>query len=100
MDLEAYCGSLGVELNVWKAKLGRVVNELDHISTGDKTKVVPQVNELHMIMEEFDDRINRLRTNCSTQFAPDNIEVEGKFSGMYPDTAGVRKNVSPADFGG
>jgi hypothetical protein len=100
MDLESYCGCVGAELTGWKAKLGRVVDELDHIATGDKTKVAPQVNELHMIMEEFDDRINRLRTHCSTQFAPEKIEVEGKFSGTSPDTKGVRDNVSPADFGG
>jgi len=100
MELNMYCDGVGAELTGWKAKIGQVVNELDHISTGDKSRVVAQVNELHMIMEELDDRIHRLNTRCPTEYEPDKIELEGKFSGMIPNSRDLWQSVSPADFGG
>ena len=100
MDLKSYCDNLNIELTGWKAKVSDVVRKLDKVSTGDKEKVVPMVNELHMVVEELSDRISRLEKECPTQWAPDKIELEGKFSQLKTKWEGVWQNVSPADFGG
>ena len=100
MDVRDYCSSLGIELSGWKAKMYDVVRKLDKVSSGDKQKVVPMVNELHMILEELDDRMDRLKKECPAQWEPDKIDIEGKFKVMKTKWEEVWKNVSPADIGG
>jgi predicted nuclease with TOPRIM domain len=100
MDLKDYCGNVGIELSGWKARMYEVVRKLDKVSSGDKQKVVPMVNELHMILEELDDRVDRLRRECPTQWGPDKIDIEGKFQVMKTKWEEVWKNVSPGDIGG
>ena len=100
MELETYCDNLGAELAGWRAKLHGVVSKFDKASCGDKSKVVPNIHDLHMILEEFDDRIRRLRSACPTNWEPDKIEFEGKFSGLKTKWEDIWHNVSPGDFGG
>ncbi len=100
MEVESYCDSLNIELTGWKAKVYDVVRKLDKVSSGDKEKVVPMVNELHMIIEELSDRSDRLKKECPTQWEPEKIEMDGKFSQLETHWREVWQNVSPADFGG
>jgi hypothetical protein len=71
MEVRDYCTNVSAELAGWKAKMYDVVNKLDHVSTGAKEKVVPEVNELHMIIDELGDRIARLGRECSTNWKPE-----------------------------
>jgi hypothetical protein len=51
-------------------------------------------------MAELDERIEKLRTECPTEWKPAQKEIRGKFSGLsnkYNDTAGV---LFDYDFGG
>ncbi|SPF39871.1 conserved hypothetical protein [Syntrophobacter sp. SbD1] len=100
MDVQSYCDSLNIELAGWKAKVYDVVRKLDEVSSGDKQKVVPIVNELHMVLEELTDRIDRLKKECPTQWEPENIELEGKFSHSETQWEERWQDVSPAEFGG
>ncbi len=100
MELTNYCDGVASELITWKAKMYDVVRKLDKADTGDKTKVVPQVNELHMIIEELDDRIYKLRTDCPTAFAPEKAELEDKFVHMKKSWEHVWESVSPGEIGG
>jgi predicted nuclease with TOPRIM domain len=78
MDVNSYCDNLSIELTGWKAKVYNITRKLDKMSSGDKDKVVPEVNELHMIIEELDDRIEKLKKECPAEWEPDRIELEGK----------------------
>jgi hypothetical protein len=100
MELQNYCDNMSNELNAWKSKIHDVVRKLDQSSCGDKARVVPQVNELHMIMEELGDRIEKLRTECSTEWAPEQFGLESQFTHMKKTWEGVWQDVSPAEFGG
>ena len=64
MDVKSYCDSLTIELTGWKAKVYDIVRRLDKLPSGDKEKVIPQVNDLHTLIEELDDRIGRLKNQC------------------------------------
>ena len=77
-----------------------VTRKLDKVSSGDKEKVVPMVNELHMILEELDGRVERLKRDCPTQWEPDKIDIEGKFQAIETKWEEVWQNVSPGDIGG
>ena len=100
MELDSYCQNVGAELTGWKSRISQVVNKLDRLPTRDKSKVVAQINELHMIVEELHDRIHRLEGQCSTQWEPDKFELEGNFKAFYPRWEDVWPNVSPGDVGG
>ena len=89
MDVKSYCDSLIIELTGWKAKVYEVVRKLDKASSGDKQKVVPMVNELHMVIEELTDRTDRLKKECPIHWAPEKIELDGV--GPFVQTK-VKKN--------
>jgi hypothetical protein len=99
MELQNFCDNMAGELNAWKAKVGDITTKFDHTATGDKTNVVPFINELHMVLEEIDDRILKLRNECPTSFEREKEELEGKFTHMQRIVEGAPE-LSPADFGG
>ena len=80
MEVKTYCDSLAIELTGWKAKVYDITRKLDKMSSGDKEKVVPEVNEMHMLIEELDDRVDRLKRECPVQWEPDRIELERRTS--------------------
>ena len=100
MELKDYCAGLQCELTGWKAKVYDVVRKIDKMSSGEKEKVFPHVNELHIILEEFTDRIDRLNRECPTQWEPDKIELENKITQFKTKWEDIWENVSPADVGG
>lgn len=100
MEVKDYCDNLTVELTNWKAKVYDVVRKLDKMSTGDKEKVVPEVNELHIILEELDERIERLTKECPTSWEPDRTEIENKVGYLRTKLDKVSNTISPSDIGG
>ena len=70
MDLRDYCHSVEVELIGWKARMYDIVRKLDKLGTAERGKIVPNVEDLHIIIEDMDDRINALRTECPTEWSP------------------------------
>ena len=82
MELKDYCSNLSSELTGWKAKAYDIVRRLDKVSSGDKAKVVDQVRDLHILVEELEDRIERLRKECPTVWSPDQMEIEQKLSSL------------------
>ena len=61
-----YCSNVSVELEEWSEKLHKLSGRIDQMSTGEKFRVFPQIEELHMILTELDDRLCGLTQACST----------------------------------
>jgi predicted nuclease with TOPRIM domain len=97
MELETYCDNLAAELGGWQAKFEGIVEKFDAASCGDKAKLVPQVNDLHMLKEELEERIKRLKAECPIDGEAERIELEGKFSGIKTRWEDVLSNISPRD---
>jgi predicted RNase H-like nuclease (RuvC/YqgF family) len=100
MELEQYCDNFAAELTGWRHKFGEVVRKFDQTATGDKSNVYQHINELHMILEEFEERIRELKASCAAGVEPNKFEVEGKFTGFRPIYRDVWQDVSPGDIGG
>lgn len=100
IDVKDYCGNLTIELTAWKAKVYDVVRKLDKMSTGDKERVVPEINELHIILEELGDRIEKLNKECPTSWAPERTEIENKVGYLRAKMDKVWNTISPSDIGG
>ncbi|HEY9246064.1 MAG TPA: hypothetical protein VIO11_04380 [Candidatus Methanoperedens sp.] len=100
MEVKDYCSNLTIELLGWKAKVYDVVRKLDKMSTGDKEKVAPEVNELHIILDELGDRIEKLKKECPTSWAPERTEIENKVGYLRTKLDKVWDTISPSDIGG
>jgi hypothetical protein len=81
--LESYCENLTVELGVWKDKISDVVSRIDRLSSGDKARIGDQVNDLHIFTGELENRLERLRHECSTEWRPEQIEMKAKLTEKY-----------------
>ena len=82
-EVYSYCDDLATELGGWKAKVNNVVGRLDKVSSGDKEKVIDQVRDLHMFVEEIESRIDGLRHECPTVWEPGQMELETKLGEKY-----------------
>jgi predicted nuclease with TOPRIM domain len=100
MELKDYCKNLAAELTGWKAKMYDVARKLDKMSTGEKEKVFTEVGEIHMIIEELSDRVERLQRECPTQWGPEELEMNAKSTALKLKLEEVSKTVSPSDIGG
>lgn len=96
MATREYCANLAEELGVWSQKLHDLSGKIDRIPSINKYKIQPQIEELHMIMTELDDRLCELTLACPT--------VEGLSSGGATTRATKshdnRKELFDYDFGG
>jgi hypothetical protein len=89
-----------MELTLWKARLYDVISKIDRLSTGKKQRMYEEVNGLHIVMSDLDERIEKLRHECPTEWRPVQEDIGVKLSELrnrYNDTAGV---LFDYDFGG
>jgi hypothetical protein len=92
MEIYDYCKNVDMELTVWKAKLYDVISKIDRLPTGSKQRMYEEINGLHIVMTELDDRIKKLRTECPVEWRPAQEDINVRLSGLssrYNDAAGV-----------
>lgn len=92
MEIKDYCKNVDIELTSWKAKLYDVIRRLDAMPSGHKEKVLPELEGLHMIMGELDERIEELRCENPTEWNPNREEIKVKLkdlSSRFNDAEGV-----------
>lgn len=68
MEIKDYSDNITAELSGWKSKMDSVIGKFDHASSDDKKRVINEVNELHVITDELDHRIEGLRRECGGGF--------------------------------
>jgi hypothetical protein len=66
----------------------------------ERAKVVNEMNEMHMIIDQLTDRIERLTKECPTQWGPDELEMNSQSTALRIKLEEVSKSVSPSDIGG
>ena len=76
MELKDYCQNVEIELVGWKAKLYYVVRKIDKLGTAERGKILPNVEDLHILLEDMESRILQLEKECPTEWNPIRKEVE------------------------
>lgn len=66
MATRDYCSNVAEELESWSEKLHNLSDEIDRIPSIDKYRMLPQIEQLHILMTELDDRLCDLMNSCST----------------------------------
>lgn len=78
MDVQTYCDSMKSELTAWKAKAYDIVRKLDKLPSGSKEKVLSEVGDLGILIEELNDRINKLQKECPIDWKSFKGEIDTK----------------------
>ncbi|NNL74880.1 MAG: hypothetical protein HKO68_00940 [Desulfobacterales bacterium] len=103
MDVQDYCKGMETEMTAWKAKLYDVMRKVDSLGTAEKEKVLPNIEDLHMFLEEMSDRISKLKTECPSDWSPIKKEIEGgsvDMRGKYEETMEYIGKSSPVSIPG
>jgi hypothetical protein len=69
MDAKSYCDSVRIELTQWKAKLYDVIRKTESLSADHKNKVGPTVDELNVIVDDLNERIELLARECPVEWS-------------------------------
>jgi len=100
MEIKDYCRNVERELSQWQSKLHHLVDQMDSMPTSAKQRVYEEVNGLHILMTEMDDRIDQLRTECAISWEPQAEEPTPTIAGTskrFNNASGVHFDY---DFGG
>lgn len=100
MEIKEYCRIMDMELTGWKAKLYDVVSKIDRMPTGNKQRMYEDVNALHIIMAELDDKIEKLRTDCPTEWKPERANIASKLVALNNKYTTTTNEFFDYDFGG
>lgn len=103
MDVKDYCKGMETEMTAWKAKLYDVMRKVDVLGSAEKEKILPNVEDLHMFLEEMTDRIEKLKTECPSDWSPDKKEIEEgsvDMRGKYEETMEYIGKASPVSIAG
>ena len=76
MDVQDFCKGMENEMTAWKAKLYDVMRKVDNLGTAEREKVLPNIEDLHMLLEEMSDRVNSLKTECPSDWSPMKKDIE------------------------
>ena len=103
MDVVDYCKGMEMEMTTWKAKLYDVTRKVDKLGSAEKEKILANVEDLHMLLEEMSDRVEKLRTECPSDWSPVKNEIdEGSIDmrGKYEETMEYIGKAAPVSIPG
>jgi len=103
MDVKDYCGVMSTELTAWKAKMYDVVRKLDKLGTAEREKVLANVEDMHMLIEDMAARIDQLNRECPSEWSPEKKAIDNAHVDMrakYEDTMDFIGRAAPVSVPG
>ena len=103
MDVKDFCSAMESEMTAWKAKLYDTMRKVDNLGSAEKEKVLANVEDLHMLLQEMSDRVEQLRTECPSDWSPMKKDLEKGTTDMrskYEETMDFIGKVSPVSIPG
>lgn len=82
MDVLDYCKGMEMELTAWKAKLYDLTRKVDRLPSGDKQRMLGSVEDLHMLVTEFEDHIQKLRNECPSEWGSQKKAIDDSHVNM------------------
>jgi len=64
------------ELTAWKANVYDIVRNIEKLPGGENEKILPNIEDLHMLIADMDDRIDQIRENCTPETGIDDIRTD------------------------
>jgi len=82
MDVQKFCHDIDIELATWTDRLRHASEEFDRVASIDKYKVTEQINGLHILLTEMQDRLCEIKCSCQI----------GELSSMDESLSGLGTN--------
>jgi len=93
------CKTMQAELTAWKANVYDIVRKMEELPGGEKDKVLPNIEDLHMLIAEMDDRIEDIRDNCTPETGIDDIKTEREDFDKHLATLRVKTDEAMRELG-
>jgi len=76
MNAKNCCKTMEMELAGWKAMVYDIVRNMEKLPGGEKEKILPNIQDIHILVEEMDNRIDEIRERCSPETGIDDIRTD------------------------
>ncbi len=76
MSAKNCCKTMEMELTAWKAIIYDISRKFEKASLSGKNSVVSNFGDLHILIEEMDERIEQIRENCTPDTGMEDIKAE------------------------
>ena len=103
MEVKDFCSAMESEMTAWKAKMYDAMRKIDKLGSAEKEKILMNVQDLNMIMDDMAQRVEQLRTECPTDWSPIKKDVEQgsvDMRGKYDETMEAIGKASPVSIAG
>lgn len=99
------CKTMQAELTAWKANVYDIVRKMELLPGGEREKIHSNIEDLHMLIVELDDRIEYIRDNCTPDTCMDDIRTEREEFDKHLGTLRVKSDeamrfLGAGNFGG
>jgi hypothetical protein len=99
------CKTMEMELTGWKAIVYDIPRKMEALPGGEKEKIQPNIEDLHILIAEMDDRIDQIREHCNPETGMDDIQKEREafnqsISTLRVSTEDAMRRLAGGDYGG
>ena len=99
------CKTMEAELTAWKANVYDIVRHMENLPGGEREKILPNIEDLHILITEMDDRIDQIRENCTPEMGiadirTDREEFDKSMTKLRVTADEAMEILSAGDFGG
>ena len=70
------CKTMEMELTAWKAIVYDIGRKMEELPGGEKQKILPNLEDIHILVAEMDGRIDDIRDKCAPETGIDDIRTE------------------------
>ncbi len=105
MKAKNCCKTMEMELTGWKAIVYDITRKMEDLPGGEKARILPNIEDLHMLIAEMDDRIDHIRNTCTPETGMDDIKTEREafhnaVSTLRVNTEEAMRVLGAGNFGG
>ena len=105
MKAKNCCKTMEMELTGWKAIVYDITRKMEALPGGEKEKIRANIEDLHMLVSEMDERIEQIRETCTPETGIDDIRTEREafntaVSNLRMSTEEAMRGLGGGDFGG
>jgi hypothetical protein len=99
------CKTMQAELTAWKANVYDIVRKMEELPGGERERILPNIEDLHMLISEMDDRIEYIQDNCTPETGIDDIRTEREDFNKHLTTLRIKseeamRGLGAGNFGG
>ena len=105
MQAKNCCKTMEMELTGWKAIVYDITRKMETLPGGQREAIRPNIEDLHMLIAEMDDRIDQIRENCTPETGMDDIQAEraafnASLTSLRVNTEEAMQGLGSGNFGG